>query len=618
MNEQLTYKQLHYLMQVSNILNSTLDSKAIIESIIQEIISIIEVADVGILFLYDEEENVLISKSSYGFNQNVIYGTRLKPGESMTGMTFQQKKPLMFKNRNEVIKATGKLTGFNYEILQASLPELPYSAICAPIIVSDDCLGVITLDSLQPDKTFTQEDLNLLEAISHQAAVALERSHLYKEKEKTVALLSKLNKTITQQNTLLARSVDTHKKLSNLVVKGENLNVILIHLYKTIGTPLILTDSFGDIIDYQPRSLEPVLPDLLEAIQPFPSGGFFEERLIDLPASGGRKLETFPIGSKHNRSGYLAALSPAPLSEIDTAALEHACTILSLELVKEQDLHEMEQKLKGEFLEELVTGKVTSRLLQQAKNLDFDPNNLYRIIILQLVPFHSEEETEKSVLRKVNREILQVIRQTYGRETMMAVNRNNHIIILLSEKEEHRSEMQFIEERNEKLTRFIKKKGLSPIIGTGGEYRGIEHARESFQEALKTVEFLKTFTTGHSSLSYQQMGASRLFMENSEEQLISFIIEKLGPLLMYDLTAGKEEYFPTFERYLSNGHRVKETAQQMHIHSNTLTYRLKKIEELLDCNLNQFSDRTDVYIAVTLYGLMKEKADAVIQNRFRR
>lgn len=42
---------------------------------------------------------------------------------------------------------------------------------------------MITLDCFHSENHFNQEGINLLEAISHQTAVALEKANLYQEKE---------------------------------------------------------------------------------------------------------------------------------------------------------------------------------------------------------------------------------------------------------------------------------------------------------------------------------------------------------------------------------------------------------------------------------------------------
>ena len=75
-------------------------------------------------------------------------------------------------------------------------------------------------------------------------------------------------------------------------------------------------------------------------------------------------------------------LSKQKMSELDISALEHACTILSLELVKEQTIIETQQRLRGEFVTKLFTGQIDEALILKAKNLNFDPNRNYVAFII--------------------------------------------------------------------------------------------------------------------------------------------------------------------------------------------------------------------------------------------
>jgi DNA-binding PucR family transcriptional regulator len=47
------------------------------------------------------------------------------------------------------------------------------------------------------------------------------------------------------------------------------------------------------------------------------------------------------------------------------------------------------------------------------------------------------------------------------------------------------------------------------------------------------------------------------------------------------------QYLDTLKNYILNQYSIGNVSKLMHIHRNTLTYRLKKIEELADINLNE-------------------------------
>ncbi|WP_084078034.1 helix-turn-helix domain-containing protein [Ureibacillus massiliensis] len=66
---------------------------------------------------------------------------------------------------------------------------------------------------------------------------------------------------------------------------------------------------------------------------------------------------------------------------------------------------------------------------------------------------------------------------------------------------------------------------------------------------------------------------------------------------------------PNVKKIIQNTERLnyfhrknhKETAKELHIHGNTLYYRLKKIEEILKIDLNNEKEWVDIVIATQLY-----------------
>lgn len=67
----------------------------------RETINAIDAADGGVLFLYDEKEEVLVAKSAQGFEQKIVGNVKLKPGESMTGLAFLAKNCLIFPTQEQ-------------------------------------------------------------------------------------------------------------------------------------------------------------------------------------------------------------------------------------------------------------------------------------------------------------------------------------------------------------------------------------------------------------------------------------------------------------------------------------------------------------------------------------
>jgi len=86
------------------------------------------------------------------------------------------------------------------------------STLCVPLWTGDKIIGILSLDSTRPERTFTQQDLEVLLAIAHQAAIGIERGRLSQmvESERQVrAYLSKyLDNRIVERITHRADGTD--------------------------------------------------------------------------------------------------------------------------------------------------------------------------------------------------------------------------------------------------------------------------------------------------------------------------------------------------------------------------------------------------------------------------
>jgi len=73
----------------------------------------------------------------------------------------------------------------------------------------------------------------------------------------------------------------------------------------------------------------------------------------------------------------------------------------------------------------------------------------------------------------------------------------------------------------------------------------------------------------------------------------------LGPLLAYDRDK-HADLVPTLRAFLEASGSWQECARLLHVHVNTLRYRLHRIEELTGRDLRKFSDRVDLFLALRM------------------
>lgn len=133
-------------------------------------------------------------------------------------------------------------------------------------------------------------------------------------------------------------------------------------------------------------------------------------------------------------------------------------------------------------------------------------------------------------------------------------------------------------------------------------YWNLKHA---FKEAQFAMNFIKNNKNKNKSiLMYNELGIIKLFTDENGQINSVYINEMfqnyLRPLLIYDENHSADLY-NTLVSFLSNDLSLKITSENLFIHVNSLRARLKKIEEVININLNNIDSIVNLRITTLLY-----------------
>jgi len=410
---------------------------------------------------------------------------------------------------------------------------------------------------------------------------------------------------VRERYELMQQSLRIHNTLTQLVLRGENLDALAKALAKLVQCPVTIEDtdlrllayaSWGEIDRARQESIQqrrtprPLLTELERRgimdelrrnlrpmrVPPLPEQGLTLERIV-APIVAGREVY-----------GYVwLIVKDRAISELDMIAIEHAATVAALILLKEKAVYEAEQRLKNSFLNELLEGTSESKsgLLERAKYLDHSLTLSQQILLLR--------QKEGGDLFRLSRWVEQKLRQ--HRQQGLVIERGEDLVLLLEGCET---------EDGLRLARKLweegREEGYFFSIGVGRAYREWEKLSESYEEAHEALETGPTLL-GEEVISFDTLGLlhwlrhlpSKVRDKNRFRQIILTLAE-------YDAQRGKE-LLKTLETYLDTGRNVQETAKRLFLHRNTLRQRLRKIEKL--CHL----DLSDPLICLNLHVALKER-----------
>jgi CheY-like chemotaxis protein len=182
-NQQLESRiaQLCALYDISNALNSIVDTDVLLKSIVQKAGKLLAVQVASIL-LWDQERDSLYFSVVVAEEERIereLKRIHLATDLGIVGWVFREGKPALVPDVNtdgRFCRGIDERTGFTTS-----------SILCVPLCGKEGILGVLEAVNKR-DGEFTEEDEHLLETIGSNIAASIERANLYRELQGAEAL----------------------------------------------------------------------------------------------------------------------------------------------------------------------------------------------------------------------------------------------------------------------------------------------------------------------------------------------------------------------------------------------------------------------------------------------
>lgn len=93
---------------------------------------------------------------------------------------------------------------------------------CVPIINKDRCLGVVAVNNYNQNGVFTKEDMQVIEVVAGQSAIAIDNAHVYSH--------------LKEKNRLLKQSITIHNRFYQLIIEGRGIKKVISMLERMISS----------------------------------------------------------------------------------------------------------------------------------------------------------------------------------------------------------------------------------------------------------------------------------------------------------------------------------------------------------------------------------------------
>jgi purine catabolism regulator len=131
--------------------------------------------------------------------------------------------------------------------------------------------------------------------------------------------------------------------------------------------------------------------------------------------------------------------------------------------------------------------------------------------------------------------------------------------------------------------------------GIGTPAKDLGEWQMSFRQAGQALDLARRLRESQ-ALYFPDLSVYRLLLQiEFNPELVAFQEETLGPLLAYE---GGGDLIHTLELYFAHNGNLSQTAEALFIHRNTLVYRMERIAEITQLDLNRPETRLAVQLAL--------------------
>jgi DNA-binding PucR family transcriptional regulator len=449
------------------------------------------------------------------------------------------------------------------------------SILGVPMILGVEVRGLMFLDDIERPHDFSETQQALASAFADMAAVAITTAQRAED-------LAHSMRTVARQNNLLRKAVAMEERLTSLALRGGTIRDVTSMLAELIDEPCAVHDtSFRRIATALPPGDETLAaPQLFEeAIRTAPE---VSAALKALPEREPQILGPFPRAGLHRRClivpvrareetwGYLlVAEAKTPLRTMQTLVASRAAAIIALNVTFQRSAAETETYAREALIRRLIDGDAPSEAMA-ARAQFHGVRSGKPYVAAMLASCEDGGGPDGLAIEDAAAEA------GFAGAWMAGVEGAARSVVL-----------ELPQATDDLEPRFA---GLLEALGSEGKVYAavseichtVEDLRAAHREAAQVLQALRTFAVGTRSpriVTARELGAARMLLASATREDADRLLHRaLGPLADTE-NPKAAEILHTLQAFLSASWGIRRAAAQLHVHENTVRYRLGRLAE---------------------------------------
>jgi sugar diacid utilization regulator len=339
------------------------------------------------------------------------------------------------------------------------------------------------------------------------------------------------------------------------------------------------------------------------------------QRALRLPNVGGiPAVIVAPILVGDEVPSYLITIDPADNifgEDMSLLVTEHAATICGVILGRERVVAAAARRVRDDLVEGLLLGRGRdqSDTSRWAAHLGYDPARDHNVMAIAFdLPAPAADHTDTAAQRQRIWESVEHFVATRAPDAIVSARESEVVIVTAAPDERGPVGLDARRLAHACLARLAE---LFPaarvVIGIGGTCRDPREVARSYAQAQRTTQTLKRLGRAGTVSAFGDLGILRLLLQVPDlAELRSFAADVLGKLAVHE-QEHKSEYLTTLACYFRENNSPQRASRILHVHPNTVAYRVKRIEEITGLRLDNYTDRLIAQVALEILDALGEE-----------
>ncbi len=411
------------------------------------------------------------------------------------------------------------------------------------------------------------------------------------------------------------RGMEIHQQLLQLSTENRGMAALIGAIVDATSKTIVVQDKRLDtVVAIGPLKDHPdwmAIEAALANDEPFPA--VFRNRvevaqvipepaLLDLPEFGIRRLVVPIVANRMGRGFFSILANGNGFDALDMQFARHGAAVCAIEMAKEKAIREAQKRVQGGILERLLMGTIpTAQALRQLARLGHQPEE-HPYVAVASCWVQDSGPSDRRLETIFNEQV-----SLHSSDALVQLLEGGVVIFCADDGSTSKAVSRNIKQLTDSVLARVKSQypDANLVMGIGRPVSTLAEWRTSYQEAL-AAQRIATQWHVYQPLFFGDLGVYRLLsllLETAE--LRSFYRETLGELA--DERYANEEFITTLETFFDEHGNLSQTANKLHVHRNTLLYRMERIAQIGNFDLENPETRLAVNLALKIRRLLSNK-----------